>query len=482
MALFDEGIYKQVFERPANIVTSVSLEAYPVEAASQALSGLGELVGKEYIGRLGGSLKYDDFETTMTNRKKWLGIYTGEDINSHLISKFTTNVLEEVKLASSNIVDRAIRRMALTYKDKPEYTHTGKGLPEDYPSVNRWIAFKNAERLCNLLGTVAIRPVVRGAELQWDVLWYFVPLLSENDSLQLDGIAYPLSANNKRWAIWTKEEMYIGDTGTKKKEPFPGREDTANPYGLIPFTLAHPKYPANNCPIVNGYGKQLIDANDALNLGLTETRIGARLNMMGQYWTKGLDAKNVISLGANKVPNFPDTGELNQVAPTGDFTGAIEYLRFEIENAMQSIGLQIQWGDSADAPSGESLRVKSIELIERREDDVPIWREADRGVYEDEMVIYEEDMKKKLPELERINFQEMSFPKPASETRDQLEWDWKHGFDTPAAHLMRRDPDGFKDDEEAQAFIDENKQAQPQQPGKINIFGKKSESVGNGVK
>jgi len=374
--------------------------------------------------------------------------------------------------------------MALTYKEVPEYTYAGeKGTPDEYPAVKRWLAFKNAERLCNLLGTVAVRPVVRGDNLQWDVLWYFVPLLSENDGLELDGIAYPLSADSKRWGIFTKEEMYIGITDPLTKEAFPGRDDMVNPYKRVPFTLVHPKYPVNNCPIVSGYGGILTDANDALNMGLTETRFGSRVNMMGQYWTKGLDKKQKISLGSNKVPNFPENGELNNAAPTGNFTGSIEYLRFEIENAMQSIGLQIQWGDSADAPSGEALRVKSIELIERREDDVPIWREADRDVYEDEMAIAKIDKIGTLPELERVNFQEMAFPKPASETREQLEWDWKHGFDTDVAYLMRRDPDGFDDEEEAQKFIDDNKQtAKPAEvPGKLDLFGKKSITAGNGV-
>lgn len=471
------GLFDRIFNRPANWKGSISREAYPVSRASTALTGLDKLVGNGYVQRFESSLKYDGFDTIMAKRKKLLGIYSGKDTNSHLKDKFTASTLKEVILADSNIVDRAIRRMSLLYKDAPEYTFTGEGkLPDEYPSVKRWLSMKNAERLSNLLGTVAIRPVARGDNLQWDVLWYFVPLISADGGTELDGIAYPLSneTDPKRWAVFTKEEMYIGDTETQAKEAFPGRGDMTNPYKRVPFTLVHPKYPTDNCLLVPGYGGPLANANDNLILGMTEGGLGVRFNMMGQFWTKGLDKKNEISLGTNKVPNLPDQGELNQVGPTGDFDGAIAYLKFLIEQALQSVGLQVQWGDSADAPSGESLKIKSIELIERREDDVPTWREGDRSVYEDERVVSDVDLNKKMPELERINFAEMSFPKAPSEARDQAEWDWEQGFDTPAAYLKRRDPDGFEDKKAAQKFIDDNKEAQPAAQPRLDLFPKRT--------
>ena len=482
MASFMDGV--RFFIRPAKQIFNISREAYPVKKASTTLSGLADLIGQHYIHRLEASMKYRDFNQTMADRKKWIGIYTGEDTNSHLKHMFTVGTLEEVILAKSNIVDRGIRRMALTYKESPEYVFAEEAtLPDEYRSVNRWVAFKNAERLCNLLGTIAIRPVVRGKSLQWDVLWYFVPLLSGDGGLDLDGIAYPLSAeaNPKLWAVWTKDEYYIGSTEDGKKAPFPGREDLTNPYKVVPFTLVHPKQPINNNPFVNGYGMGLVDANDALIVGLTETRIGVRFDMMGQYFTKGLDPKNKIRLGAEKIPNIPDSATFEKMESGGDYEGAIMYLKFEIENTMQNIGLHVIWGEDGGVPSGESLKIKNIELIERREDDVPTWRAGDRAVYENEKIIYDVDLKVSLPELERINFAEMSFPKPASETRDQLEWDWQHGFDTPAAYLMRRDPDGFEDEDAALEFIDENKpQVAVQARSPLNIFGNVSDTIKNG--
>ena len=139
------GLFDRVFKRPANVRLNISRKAFPVKASSTALSGLAKLVDPAFISRLEDSLKYRDFDATMEARKKWLGIYTGEDINSHLRSKFTTALLEEVKLAETNIVDRGIRRMSLTYKDVPEYTYGGD-LPDEYRPVTRWLAFKNAER------------------------------------------------------------------------------------------------------------------------------------------------------------------------------------------------------------------------------------------------------------------------------------------------------------------------------------------------
>ncbi len=456
----------QTYTRYVNYSGSISPEAYPVKSSSQMLKNLAGLVGPEYINRLNGVLR-KDFTEIMEDRAKYIRIYTGDDPNSHLVSKFTASVLEEVILAKTNLVDRAIRRMALVYKDQPEYNFGESKMPKgfEYPFSKRWIALKNAERLCNLLGTIAIRPVVRNDQLQWDVLWYFVPLLSSEDSLELDGIAYPLSgeSNPKKWGIWLKteerSEAYIGDIGDKSKVAFPGRKDINNPYEELPFTLIHPKFPMDACPFVGGYGGMLVDANDALIMGLTETRIGARFNMMGQFFTTGLDAKHKMKLGTNLIPNLGDGQKLEVLAPQGNFDGGVEYLRFEIENALQSIGLQIQWGTSADAPSGEALRVKAIEVLERREDDVPIWREADRVVYGHEQMIAKIDLKKNLPDLESINFAEMDFPKPISEEREDQEWRWEHGLDSKAKFLMREDPDAYKDEKEAQQEIRDNLQS-----------------------
>ena len=176
------GIFDRIFKRPANFVGNISREAFPVTRPSTVLAGLSKLVGEGYIARLESSFKYKGFEATMAERRKLLGIYNGSDTNSHLADKFTDSTLQEVILASTNIVDRAIRRMALVYKDFPDYKYKGKGededgtakegeLPDDYSSVARWLAFKNAERLSNLLGTVAIRPVVRGDIMQCPVVF-----------------------------------------------------------------------------------------------------------------------------------------------------------------------------------------------------------------------------------------------------------------------------------------------------------------------
>ncbi|MEE9163061.1 MAG: hypothetical protein V3U35_08860, partial [Candidatus Neomarinimicrobiota bacterium] len=236
------------------------------------------------------------------------------------------------------------------------------------------------------------------------------------------------------------------------EEPFGARE---HPYGRLPFVSVHIR-PQVDDYFSEGYGGPLADSNVAINLALTEMRLGVRLNLLGQPWTAGLPAGDRIKLGLNNVPNLPEQGQLNFAAPTANMSAAIDYIRAEYENAAQNLGMQIQWGGTADQPSAESLRVRAIELIERREDDVAVWLQADSETYALEHIIWRQHLKGELPAERRADFAEVSFPKSGAEKRAELEWRFAHGLDNPVALLRRENPDGFADEAAARTFIHDN--------------------------
>ena len=141
-----------------------------------------------------------------------------------------------------------------------------------------------------------------------------------------------------------------------------------------------------------------------------------------------------------------------------NFFQAVEYIKAEYENAFQNIGLHITWGESGGVPSGESLKVKNIELLERREDDLTTWLVADNELYEIEKIVWEksEGTKGKLPER-TVNFAEVEFPVTPEQQQARDEWDLQHGQITEAEILWRDDPDGYKTIEEAEKKVAENK-------------------------
>ncbi len=414
-------------------------------------------------------LKQGRFTAFMVRREEILDMYTGDDLESSVKAYFRDPerpggslypALEQAPLARQNLLDRFVRRLALVYKQRPDYPIGDAAWPEGYDLLRRWLFFKAAERKAALLGTALLHPLARRGRLDWDFIWYYLPLFGD-DPLTPEAVLYPLSTPSAdvsgnarlRWAYWDAAQHYIMDTeGTIVEEPFGGRE---HPYGRLPFVSVHPR-PQVDEYFAEGYGGPLADANVAINLALTEMRLGVRLNLLGQPWTSGLPVGDRIKLGLNNVPNLPEQGELHFAAPTANMQAAIEYIRTEYENAAQNLGVQVQWGSSADQPSADSLRVRAIELLERREDDVAVWLQADNEVYDLERAIWPHHLPGELPAHRRVNFAEVAFPKTGAEQRADLAWRFAHGLDNPAALLRREDPDGFADEEAARAFIREN--------------------------
>ena len=136
---------------------------------------------------------------------------------------------------------------------------------------------------------------------------------------------------------------------------------------------------------------------------------------------------------------------------------AVDYIKTEYENAFQNIGMLVQWGESGGVPSGESLKVKNIELLELREDDVATWQVADEQVYEVEKAVWKGSLPKRT-----VNYDEIAFPVTPTEQQAQDQWDLDHGLLTTAQILMRDNPDGFKTEKKAQRQIEKNMARQPQ--------------------
>ncbi len=399
------------------------------------------------------------FLAFMETRVGLVNRYSGDNLKDYITPYFGPDTWREVPPARQNIIDRAIRKMALVYKNQPEYVFKPDA-PEEYDQIKRWQFFRNAERMANLLGTILLHPVIRGDILDYEVIWWYLPLFGE-DPFRPEAIMYPLDipatgkVQEMKWAYWDAEQTIIIDSNNTHHVSEDNPEEI-NPYGVLPFVSVHIR-PQIDEYFVTGYGEALADTNDALNVTLTEMRLGLRLNMMGQWSVSGVPDDRKILMGVNKVVNLPENATLDVKGPTANISGAVEYLQAEYENAMQNIGHQVQWGGTADQPSAESVRAKAIESLERREDDVIVWSIADRDVYDLEVIISEAAKLGGLPKERTANYAEIEFPLSPQDERERDEWEINQGLTTAAAILIRENPDGFADEKAAIAKILENK-------------------------
>ena len=188
---------------------------------------------------------------------------------------------------------------------------------------------------------------------------------------------------------------------------------------------------------------------------------------MGQWVATGVNEKTKITMGVDQVQKLPEGATLEAKAPPAAMADAVTYIKAEYENAFQNIGLHITWGESGGVPSGESLKVKNIELLERREDDLTVWLKGDNDLYEVEEIVWpkSEGTKGKLPDRE-VNFAEVEFPVTPEEQQERDQWALDHGQTTEAEILLRNNPDGYEDIEEAEAKVTANKASSAPQSGR----------------
>ena len=399
----------------------------------------------------------------MQARGTLLDAYEGNNLEA-ITRGFFTNpkgvVQSSVPNANQNLLDRAIRRMALVYKHQPSYGVPA--WPEGYGANRRWLFMKGAERLANLIGTLLLKPVVRQGRLDYDLIWDYLPYF-DDDPLRPTAILYQVAAPSAdpsrdaeiEWVLWSREQHAILDVHGRPKSN-PRNPENVNPLagGELPFVTVNLRSGREYWRW--GYGQPLLDANTAINVALTEMRLGVRYSMMGQWVVTGVGEDTKIVQGVDQTIKLPAGATLEAVAPPARMGEAVAYIRAELENALQNIGLSVQFGDSGDQPSGESLKIRNLELLERREDDMALWRQVDEELYEKERLVWQAaNLPGELPDR-RINFAEVEFPLPPREERARHDWELERGLTAITDLLIARNPDGFGSVEEALAQIRAN--------------------------
>ncbi len=419
-------------------------------------------VPSQWLDDLVMGLKLKNHSEYMKEREVLLDAYEGNNLRE-LNDVFFTNdegkVQKSVPSATQNLIDRAIRRRSLVYKNQPDYGDVK--WPNGYDPNKRWQFMKGSERTANNIGTVLLRPKVIDGVMDYELLWEYMPFFGENP-LDPTGILYSvivpsaeMSTPKREWVWWTKDTLLVmNDNGKVISQP--DNPKNANRYGMLPFVTANVRMGREYWSW--GYGKPLLDANTAINVALTEMRLGVRYSMMGQWVATGEFDDKAIVKGTDKVIKLPTGATLQAIAPPAEMNAAVEYIKAEYDMTLQNIGMKIKFADTGEAQSGISLKIESVELLELREDDVAIWNMVDDNLYEKEKAVWKVDGTGDLPER-TTNFSEIEFPKTPEEQQGQDQWDLDHGQTTEALILMRENPDGYNTEEEAQEQVNKNKSA-----------------------
>jgi len=175
---------------------------------------------------------------------------------------------------------------------------------------------------------------------------------------------------------------------------------------------------------------------------MTDMRIGSRYQLWGQPWATGLDSEQtIIRMGADTVLGIPIDGKFDIAKPGGDINASIELVKFMVELCAQNNHLWITWAEQGgEVPSGISLMIKDIERHEDYIDDIELWREYERNIYDIEKTIAIKN-NITLPEKIGLDFIEPKYP---LSTNDQILWDnhrLQHNIITETELTLEYNPD-----------------------------------------
>jgi hypothetical protein len=261
-----------------------------------------------------------------------------------------------------------------------------------------------------------------------------------------------------QYAYWDKEKYVLMDEDGVVLDEIPHN------YGVLPFIFTHRENQTDSFYVEGA--NDIVNANEHVNIAMTEMQLGLRFQMFGQPVMTGAEMGNKQRTGSDVTLELPEGSTYEIVAPQGNVEGVIENVKFLVELVAQNNHLWVQWSEQGgEVPSGISLMIKDLERTEDYQDDLELWR-----MYEDDLYIVERQIAASfgvsLPKDLGLDFKEPEYPKTV---QDQILWD-KHRLELNLVNetelLMEYNNDLTQ--EQAELTIASNKQRNQ----KLSIFEK----------
>ena len=378
--------------------------------------------------------------------------------DEYLKDKGFTDV--KIPLHWINITKKIIDKISLVYKNPPD-----RSMGENSNYID-WIAehpkfdisLQVADQLKNLFHNVLFRPVYFKGKFNFWIEEDFIPFFKEGDPLEPIGYAIPLRRETTQtnankiserqwWAYWSDDYYYwFDDDGIIK--PDPDYPDMVNPYGKIPMIEMRKEM------AVNEYWPEgamdLAKANQAINVALNNLNYTLYFQSFNQPYVSGVSedqAQNLV-FGQNKIIGLPETeSSIGLLNYSPAIAQAVDAIRSQIEMIGNMYNVNIKGSLEGSAPSGFSLLVQNIDLMESRENDVKYCKMYEKEIY-DIIQIQDEvlNLGYKLPKRDKnnkltVDFQDINFPINAAEEREDKDWNLDHNIISVVDIIQANNPD-----------------------------------------
>lgn len=290
------------------------------------------------------------------------------------------------------------------------------------------VKMKLASRYTKLLKTILLRPVWRNGRLDIDVLTPNILDVETGDSpedlktILITHYGATNRAEEVTYSLWTPEVW--------RKLDYRGREISSepNPYGVLPFVPCWDRMPTDSFWL--GGGDDLITAQEAINLKLTDLLYTLQFQGFGVGWISGVNQGDIteyseVKAGPGSLVQLPQDGKLGYEATKAPISEILEAIDWLAKQAAVSNGIPAaSLSTKPTEESGVSKIVSNRELDELRRDDIALWAGYERRLFNLMRTVWNvHNPNKKLADGASL-LVDFYDPRPVTSPKDQAEtWD-----------------------------------------------------------
>ena len=366
-------------------------------------------------------LKLSNSKKRANHIEKLLDYYNGNDTKQYIQNMFSGDAFSEIPPVEANICRRFINKMSRIYTIGAT---RNAGDKYDSLTILKSARMKHIERMTRLCGTIATRVVWSEGETPYFDYRpiYFFHVFFDDDPFVPSAITYPMlqpvedssKVERLHYAYWDAEKYVSMDEDGNIMAEIPHN------YKTLPFVFSHRENQTDSFYVEGA--NDIINANEHINIAMTEMQLGLRFQMFGQPVMVGAEMGNKQRTGSDVTLELPEGSTYDIVAPQGSVEGVIENIKFLVELVAQNNHLWITWAEQGgEVPSGISMMIKDLERTEDYQDDLDLWRMYEKEFYRVEQKIASSNGVSLTDDL-GLDFKEPEYPKTV---QDQILWD-KH--------------------------------------------------------
>ncbi len=418
-------------------------------------------LGKEAVLRSVKDAEYSALDNTIAEKNTSLDFYYNRNLDEHIQQYFSTESLSQIPPVLMSLVKRFAKSRLMLLKEPAERFINGE-FNDYYEEKTHNLNTKVREfgELAWLLGSCHLQSMYNPKTQR--IEYKIHPIVKEYvyDG-EVYGVSYEIHRDfngDRQFAFWSKpldgeQGMHFRFNVNGKMMPVGNNLEMVNPYNLIPLSKVEFNTSASDVT------RCAVHASNAW----TEVMIATRL-MMGSPVITGLDTEipPYLKFGVDRLIALPEGASMQYVSPSANLSQMIQSVKDLINQVGQNHSLTIRWGESSAPPSGEALKILSVDNIETRESDIPVFRDFEHDRYEIDRELLSVHEGTNLSEKYSVDYPEVGFPMTWTEERNKLEFMMEHNLITREELIRKFNPD--IDEAELALKMEELEPEQPEQP------------------